>query len=257
MSITPDLFGGPSHDVVPEAVPVTAIEGQPYSLLIQGVLWNASDSHPRSRQAEIGPSQLGLSCSRQIAYQLADTAPVNFDIDPMPSLVGTAMHAWMSDQFRQRAPAGRFLVEHRVTYRGVSGTLDLYDRRSRTLYDWKFPKLAKARRARTDGAPRHYWWQLQTYAAGLQLAGETPARVVVAYMPVDGRLDDVTALAQPVDRAQADDAIDRLETLRQQLAAAEQPGAVPAQPSRLCPWCPYHRPGWAGDLNVACPGDTT
>lgn len=257
VGVTPDIFVGPaSADTEPSRTP-GLIEGLPYADWLRELLWNTSATHPRSQQSSIGPSQLGLACSRQIGYQIAGTAPVNFSVEPMPSLVGTGMHFWLADVFRRQAPPGRYLVEHSVTYRGVSGTLDLYDRRTASVIDWKFPRRATVRRTLSEGPPRHYLWQLQTYAAGLQSDGEAPARVAVVYVPVDGSLTDVAAWSYPVNTAQADDAIDRLETVRRELAAAEHPGALPAQPSRLCPWCPYQRPGWTGDLDTACPGQTT
>nr|WP_237418441.1 PD-(D/E)XK nuclease family protein [Actinomadura rayongensis] len=142
--------------------------------------------------------------------------------------------------------AGRFLVEHRVSYRGVSGTADLYDRRERLAVDWKTTKKAKIRALRRSGAaPRNYVTQLQTYGAGLAAAGESPERVALVWLPVDGTLSDVHAWVTPYDRAVADAAIDRLESLR-----GLTPAAVAASPSRLCEWCDWYQPG-GGD---GCPG---
>lgn len=254
-----DMFTMPSAAAPPAAppVPVPLLEGQALSEWVRETLWTASADRPRSRQAAIGPSELGLACSREIAYKLAGTAPVNFGIDPMPSMVGTAMHAHMAEIFSAARPVGRYLVEHRVTYRGVSGTLDLYDRRTATLLDWKFPKRAKVRRVLADGPPRQYRWQMQVYAAGLVAAGETPARIAVVYIPVDGALTDIATWMFPIVPAEADEAVDRQDTVRAQLLEAGAPGQVTANPSRLCPWCPYHRPQWSGDLAVACPGETS
>lgn len=258
MEVTTDMFVAPQP---PGAEPIPAnpslLEGTPFAGWVRETLWTATHDLPRSRQTTIGPSQLGLSCSRQIAFQVAGVTPVNFSIDPLPSMVGTAMHAFVASVFAGLRPPGRYLVEQRVTYQGVSGTLDLYDRRTGTVFDWKFPKLAKLRRVLSEGPPRHYQWQLQTYAAGLAAQGEKPTRLAVVYIPVDGALTDITAWVYPVVTAEADQAVDRLATVRTQLGNTAHPGAVPAQPSRLCPWCPYHRPQWTGDLDVACPGEET
>lgn len=237
------------------AIPLAA--GAGLAARVAEVIWSADQNAPRSRQREVGPSELGIGCSRQIAYKLAGTDPVNMTIDPLAAIVGTAMHTWMATTFRSLGPPGRYLVEHKISFRGVPGTLDLYDRRDRTVIDWKFPRRAKANRMRAGGPPRHYVWQGQTYAAGLVEQGETPERIAVVYIPVDGTLDDAFAFVWPVEPNVAAEAADRLDTVRTQWGndAEGHPGQVPAQPSRLCPWCPFHRPKWAGDLDVACPGE--
>lgn len=247
-------FVAPNNTPVPEQEHIPLLEGERLAHWVSDLLWTASASTPRSLQPEIGPSELGLACSRQIAFRLAGSVPVNMTTDPLASMVGSAMHQHLAEIFAALHPPGRFLVEHPVAYREVRGTLDLYDRRTRTVVDWKFPKLAKARRVRSGGPPRHYLWQIQTYAAGLELQGEQPAHAAVVYIPVDGTLADIFAWVVPVERAQADEAVERLETVRE-LTTAKRPGGVPKQPSRLCPWCPYYRKGWLGDADAACPGE--
>jgi hypothetical protein len=220
------------------------------------IIWTASADAPRSQQASIGPSELGLACTRQLAFRLTGTAPTNMTIDPLASIAGTAMHAWMAQTFRALRPPGRFLVEHSITYSGVGGTLDLYDRHRQMVVDWKFPKLAKSKRMRAEGPPVHYRWQIQTYAAGLAVQGEQPLHNAIVVVPIDGKLEDIFAWAFPVDRAEADEAIDRLKTSRQQLEEVDgQPGKVAKQPSRLCPWCPYFRISWNGNPDLACCGE--
>jgi hypothetical protein len=251
--------------VAPSQVPTVAVPAANAPALAEGarlagwvteVIWAAEQTSPRSQQREIGASELGLACSREIAFRLAGTEPVNMTIDPLAAIAGTAMHAWLAGVFRRLGPPGRYLVEHRVSYRGTFGTLDLYDRRTRTVIDWKFPRKTKANRMRADGPPRSYVWQGQTYGAGLAAAGEQPERVAVVYVPIDGTLSDVFAFVWPIEIGVADEAADRLSTVAQQYGndAEGHPGQVPAQPSRLCPWCPWHRPKWTGDPDVACPG---
>lgn len=248
-------FVTPNAEDVAEPIPSALLAGRVIAQATAEAIWTAAASAPRTLQPEIGPSELGLHCSRQIAYRLAGAGPVNMSIDPVPSVTGTAMHAWLSGVYRSMQPPGRYLVDHSINYRGVRGTLDLYDRRTLLVVDWKFPRKAKARRMRIDGPPRHYRWQLQTYAAGLSAAGESPAQCAVVFVPTDGTLADVFAWQFPVDGREADEALERLDTVRSLLDCGGTPAGVPAQPSRLCPWCPYHRPQSA-DLDVACPGES-
>ena len=256
--MSPELFVPPAaaQSPLPKPTAAEALEGESLAAWVRETVWTAEADRPRSRQRAVGPSELGLACSREIAYKLAGTDPVNHGIDPMRSLVGQAVHGHLAETFRQLRPVGRYLVEHPVSYEGVAGTLDLYDRRTRTLIDWKTSRTAKIRRTAVDGPPRHYRWQSQVYAAGLLAQGETPTRCAVVYIPTDGELADVMAWIYPINADEADDAVARLTAVRERLdIVSNNPGAVDAQPSRLCPWCPYHRPEWTGDLAVACPGE--
>ncbi len=252
------LFGPPAPvgTPLPRATAAEALEGETLAAWARETIWTAEADRPRSRQRNVGPSELGLACSREIAYKLAETYPVNHSIDPMRSLVGQAIHSHLAELFRGLRPPGRYLVEQPVTYQGISGTLDLYDRRSRLVIDWKTSSTAKIRRTAVDGPPRHFRWQLQVYAAGLKARGESPSRCAVVYIPADGDLADTMAWIYPVTASEADEAVARLRTVETQLAeSGGNPGAVPAHPSRLCPWCPYHRREWTGDLATACPGE--
>lgn len=257
--VTADSFVAPTaYDSAAPWDPVSTADRltvEPHLHWLRETLWTMGAVHPRSLQRDIGPSELGLACSRQIAYRIAGTAPSNISVNPLPSMVGTSVHATLADHFRSQPP-GRYLVEHRVSYRGIAGTLDLYDRRTGIAWDWKCSRVKKIRSVQRDGPPRHYRWQLQTYGQGLIAQGESPRLLMVGYVPIDGDLDDIACWSYPVSRGEADEAIDRLTTIRTALDdAAGQPGQVPAHPSRLCPWCPYNRPQWTGDLNVACPGE--
>src|SRR5688500_19659658 len=65
-------------------------------LIIDGIRY-AADNAPRSLQKHIGPSQVGTSCDRQLAYRLNHTPETRSFMDPWPSIVGTAVHAWIAD----------------------------------------------------------------------------------------------------------------------------------------------------------------
>jgi hypothetical protein len=208
-------------------------------------------STERSKQTAVGASQIGGECPREHAYSTASVKPVNFT-DPLRSMVGTGTHAALADVFT-RADRGtaRWLIEQRVEYRGVPGTCDLFDRRRQQVIDWKTTLLAKIKRIRLTGPPRQYVVQAHIYGAALEAVGEKVSWVSLAYLPVDGSLDDLYVWQQPYDRRVADEAIDRYEA-----TAGSKPSATPANPSRLCPWCAYYRPG-SRDLDVACPGDAS
>lgn len=216
----------------------------------------ASALAPRSVQARIGPSELGVACDRALAYRLAGTAPTGQSkSDPLAPLIGTGVHLAMADCYRRLAGrSGRYLIEHPVTYRGVSGSVDLYDRRHAVAIDWKSTTKAKIRRVAHDGPPWRYVVQAMTYAAGLIAAGEAVDHVAIVYVPVDGQLADMHVIARPFDRSIADAAIDRYETVARQ-AAEHGPAALGVRTSNLCVWCDYYRPDRDADGH-GCPGDS-
>lgn len=244
----------PSEVTVESPSVPSAVDGAGLATWTAETMWTASATALRSSQAEIGPSELGTACDRQLAYRLSGTQPVNMTVDPLPSIVGTALHSHMAATFRAMQPPGRYLVEHAVSYMDVHGTVDLYDRRVRTVIDWKFPRKARVRRMLADGVPPQYRWQVQTYAAALESVGESPTRVAVVCIPVDGGLDDIVAFSWPYNLADADGAVGRLHTIRDALTVNDDPGHVKATPTRLCPWCPYHRPHETRSFRNACPG---
>lgn len=218
---------------------------------LEELIWTRAARSPRSLQRTVGPSGLGTDCDRQLAHALAGTPPVNHAADPWAAIVGTAVHAWLAQLFTELdAGSGRYLIEHPVTYQGITGTLDLYDRRRRLLIDWKTLKLDRLKHIRQHVPPSSHVVQTQVYAAGLVEAGEHPARSAIVYLPVDGRLSDLYVWAGEIVPAIAEDAIERAQAL-----ARVEPSEAAANPSRLCPWCDHYR-AQAQDLSVACPGPT-
>lgn len=167
------------------------------------------------------------------------------------------MHEVLAGYFRRLdGGAGRYLVEQAVEYRGLRGSVDLYDRRRRILIDWKSPLKAKARKVVTDGPSHSYVVQVHTYGAGLRAAGEPVEQVALVYIPPDGQLDDMRLWLRPLDIPLADAAIERwLDIHKRAMFSEAGPAGVEPTPSRLCGWCPWHREG-ATDPNVACPGQT-
>ena len=200
----------------------------------------------RSRQRAIGASGVGELCARQLAHRAAGTRPSNVP-DPLRALIGTGVHSAMAGLLvRLDAGSGRFLVEHPVRYRGVPGTVDLFDRLTGTVVDWKTAHLAKLRHVQQSGPPSHYVVQLQIYGAALAAAGETVRALALAYVPLDGTLDELWVWRTTPDPRAADAAINRLNAIvgaELESVARPDPSTVEASPSALCRWCPYYLPG--------------
>lgn len=203
---------------------------------------------PRALQTTLGSSEAGHLCDRRIAYKLAAVPMVNLR-DPLRSLVGVGVHSALASIFyRLNATSGRFLVERDLDYRGMPGTVDLFDRYTKTVIDWKTTTLAKLKRLRHEGPTASYVVQTQLYGAALVAAGEDVRHVALAFLPIDGELNDLWVWRAPFDPSIADRAIDRIKRL-----AGKRPEDVRATPDHLCPWCAHYRKG-SSDLTQACPG---
>lgn len=230
-----------------------ALERQLRTLVHIGVI--ADDE--RGRQRTIGASQVGTECARQLAFRQAGTRPSNVP-DPLRALVGRGMHGALAGLMeRIDCGAGRLLVEQPIRYRGVPGTVDLFDRVDGLVVDWKTTTLAKIKRVRESGPPSSYVVQLQLYAAGLESAGETVRALALCYLPVDGTLVDVFVWRTVPDRRAADAAVDKLNArigAELESVARPDPSTVAASPSALCRWCDYYKPGVAS--STSCAGDT-
>lgn len=219
---------------------------------LRELIYTGATNSKRSLQTDIGISEVGTECERALAYKIAGTPPVNLDANPMPSIIGTGFHLHMERIFRDLDPR-RWLVETPVSYRGVRGTADLFDRRRRLLVDWKSTSKSKINRLRKTEPPMQAQVQIQIYAAAMAELGETVERAALAYVPRDGSLDDLWVWSVVPDRSIADQWIDRLDALHERIAKGEQPAAIDATPGLLCGFCPHHC-ATSTDASRACPG---
>lgn len=207
----------------------------------------------RSMQAALGASEIGQECARRLAYRIVGTPMVNLP-DPLKAMIGTGFHVAAAEGMaRLDLGTGRHLIEHPVRYRGVPGTVDLYDRYKGLVVDWKTSSLRRIKRYRSDGPPSSYLIQASIYAEGLRAAGEDVRSIALVFVPRDGDLTDVWAWTTTPNKALADEWIDRYESIAR-TAQSDGPAAVAAKPSGLCTYCPNYRPR-AADLTTACPGE--
>jgi hypothetical protein len=212
------------------------------------------DSSPRSRQPEVGASQVGQPCLRQLAYKHQGYPRFNYT-DPMRLLTGIGIHLALAQIFADIAPAprrgrngGRFMVEYQVEHYGVPGTLDLYDRGTATLIDWKTTSKKRMNEFAKTGPPVPYVVQAQIYAAGLINAGYPVKRIALAFLPYDGALESMWVWLSTPDPTVANEAIERFHEFRD-----TDVREVPAKPDRYCGYCDFYNPQ-SKDLRLGCPG---
>lgn len=242
-----------------DPTPVTEVETPPLDPInlvltdaLRELVWTGAVSSERSLQTQAGMSEIGNDCDRELAYKIAGTPPVNLDPDPMPSIIGTGFHLHMEKIFGRLDPR-RWLTETKVSYHGIPGTADLYDRRRKLLIDWKSTSKSKLRRLRSDGPPMRAQIQIQLYGAAMREYGEDPQRLALAYVARDGSLDDLWVWSTVPDQSVVDQAVARYEALVDRAARGERPNDVTAKPGRLCSYCAHYSPN-ATDLSRGCPG---
>jgi hypothetical protein len=242
-----------------------------YAGEIREIVRGHSARAPRSVQQHLGPSELGSPCDRQVAGKMAGIPSTNHVSDPWPSIVGTAVHAWLADCFSAenlRRGQMRFVPETRVTpHPDHPGTADLYDAAERAVGDHKVlgeTPLAKIRSA--DGPPRKYVVQLLLYGLGYRRLGLPVERVaLIAYPRTQASLDGLYVWERPYSPAD-DQLIQEVFTQtahRRQMAegllqSRLQLTDIPITPDDAeCYFCPFYRPQSARDGGPGCPGTVT
>jgi hypothetical protein len=244
-----------------------------YASELRRVLMEHAARAPRTVQQHLGPSELGVSCDRQVVGKMAALPQTNHVSDPWPSIRGTALHAWAADAFDEdniRRNVLRWVTETKVTpHPDHPGTADLYDAFEQAVDDHKFlgeSSMAKIRK----GWPRKYKVQLMLYGLGYVLLGLPVRRVVIAAYPATAASLDGLYVR---DLEFTSDGFTLLpeneQLLREVFAQTEQRRAmadqllaqklrfedVPMDPSSdECFFCPFYRPQAAKDSGPGCPG---
>lgn len=207
------------------------------------------------------------NCDRRVVGKLSGQPRTNNVTDPWPSVVGTAVHAWLADKFEIENKTNqvlRWVTEMKVfPHPRYPGTADLYDAWTHSLVDHKVlgpSTLAKIQSA--EGPPLHYLVQLLLYAQGYRNFGIQVDRVVLAAWPRTApTLDGMYCWERvwsPADDQLVASWLHRTELRRQvaeQVMARRIPiEAVPRKPGDDCFYCPLYRPQSARDGGPGCPG---
>lgn len=252
----------------PAAVPVNGNTewANGYASELREIIYYAARNSPRSLQVHLGPSELGVPCDRQVAGKLAGVPAVNYVVDPWPSILGTAGHAWLADAFRaENARHGlRWVPENRVTpHPDHAGTADLYDGREQAVVDWKILAWDKIESIATQGPSIQYKVQLLLYGLGYRKLGLPVRRVVLVALPrTKASLRDMYVWDHeltPEDDLVIEE-VWKLTAIRQQWAIDIRAGradlmSVPMTPdSDTCYFCPFYRPQVVHEGGAGCPG---
>lgn len=225
------------------------------------IRWTDNNS-ARSQQTMIGPSELGSECDRKIAYRLADMPETNRWMDPLPAIVGTAVHKWLEkavNKFQAIHHMDRWETE--ITIHPdplVTGHCDLYDRDKAMVLDFKTVSPTKLKEWKKSGPPEHYKDQVNLYAKGLLLTGRKVKTVALMAVPRSGWLRECQIWVEDYDPDRAQRALNRMYRIGQQLIDMgnlidfEQ---IEGKPDAGCAYCPWYR-GGSGKADVSgCSGN--
>ncbi|GLW32254.1 hypothetical protein [Actinoplanes regularis] len=239
-----------------------------YAGELRRVVVEQANGSARNVQRHLGPSELGVPCDRQVVGKLAGVPATNHVADPWPSIVGTAVHAWLADAFTA-ANAGldfpRWLAEQRVVpHPDHSGTGDLYDAKESAVVDHKVlgeSSMAKIRSV--AGPPIKYIIQLILYGKGFRLMGLPVTRVALAAYPRTAASLDGLYVWERATGPQDDALIEEVFALtgrRKQMAEEIISGRLTltdiptSADDSECFFCPFYRPQSKRDNGPGCPG---
>lgn len=184
------------------------------------------NSRARTRQTDIGPSQIGSPCTRCLARHALGVPVARGHTDPWCAIIGTAVHNWLEEAAVYNATHHdrlRYLPEMRVhpDDRAMpnGGSLDLYDIHTSTVIDHKIVSADRQRAYKLGGPGLTYRRQAHIYGLGLAISGRLVDNVAIAFWVRGGRLGDLWVWTETYDPRIAREAIDRYLLIREQALA--------------------------------------
>lgn len=247
---------------VPEPLVAKAVKDELTTIL----LW--SEAHrPRSKQINIGPSEIGVACDRRLAYRVMGlTGPNEGMADPWPAFVGSSIHDRIEEAIRAYMAAHPnalpWSIEEWVEADPlIKGRADL--NRKNLLVDVKSGGKDKMDEVKKHGPQLGYRVQQMLYAKGLRDKGKMIEYICLAFVPRSGWLKDMYVWAEPYDHDMALRYIARpyeLARLLAELGVRENPHRweqIPATPTYECQYCPMwdrYVPMELGATDKSCPG---
>lgn len=156
----------------------------------------------------------------------------------------------------------RFLTELKIPVgtiggEAINGTIDVYDRLTKSVIDWKVVGNATLKSARGGHVNEGYRVQGNVYGRGLVAQGFEVEWVVIFFLPSAGELGDRVFYCEPFDAKVGNAAFARARKITRDL---EEFGATAVLPlleraNAYCHKCPWFSPTVGeAHLDEACPG---
>ena len=174
-----------------------AIE-DPKELLLH-VLHNKDASRDRSKQTQVGPSEIG-GCKRKVWYRLNAQPETNENQSKLAAIMGTAIHAAIEDAIGSLDPeAKEYLVETEVAYGDMKAHVDLFVPSTGAVIDWKTSKIKNLGYFPSN----QQRWQVQLYGYLLSKNGYEVKTVNLVAIARDGSEKDIKVHTEPYDEVMA------------------------------------------------------
>jgi CRISPR/Cas system-associated exonuclease Cas4 (RecB family) len=207
-----------------------AIE-DPKELLLH-VLHSKDASRDRSKQTQVGPSEIG-GCRRKVWYRLNAQPETNENQSKLAAIMGTAIHAAIEDAIGHIDPEGKeYLVETEVAYGDMKAHVDLFVPSTGAVIDWKTSKVKNL----SYFPSTQQRWQVQVYGYLLSKNGYDVKTVNLVAIARDGSEKDVKVHTEPYDEAIALQAFEWLNQVKASTAIPE-----PEKDQSFCKdYCQYY-----------------
>ncbi|PXY20353.1 PD-(D/E)XK nuclease family protein [Prauserella endophytica] len=220
---------------------MTAVNDRPAERTTADLLLEWDRQRPRSRQRELGWSEVG-GCRKRAGFRLAGTEPTNPG-GSVQAVLGTAIHEAVQQRLVESAAPGD-LVEHPVEFAGIPGHLDRYEAGSGDLVDVKTTSSRWLEHIKEHGPDRGHLWQTNGYAAALTKQGHVVRRIVIDYIARDtGELYRWTG--KP-DVMHVREALNWLKLVRETPLEMLNRDYDPYGP--FCGHCPFYDACWSGGV---------
>lgn len=185
--------------------------------LLLTVLHAKDASRDRSKQSEVGPSEIG-GCRRKVWYRLNNQPETNEDQSKLAAIMGTAIHAAIEDAIGHLDPEHKeYLVETEVAYGDLKAHVDLFVPSTGAVIDWKTSKVKNLSYFPTQ----QQRYQVQVYGYLLSKNGYEVKTVNLVAIARDGIEKDVKVHTEPYDEVIALEALQWLANVKAMTEAPE------------------------------------
>lgn len=169
----------------------------------------------RSKQIQIGISEVGLDCRKCIARKLALT-PRIIDGAWYP-FIGTAVHDQLENGFQERYWDDYYLEKklHVHSYKSLElkGSCDMFAFKDGVVNDWKVVGKTALADARRGKIKYQYRVQAMLYGYGWEQEGFDVSHVALSFLPREDKLENAVVVLMRYDKQLALDSLAVLESL--------------------------------------------
>lgn len=192
-------------------------------------LHEKENKRPRSKQVQVGPSELG-GCRRKVWYKLNDQPATNENELKLAAIMGTAIHGAIETALKGNKEV---VLEAEVEYQGMKAHVDCFFPDTGDVVDWKTVKAKNLNYFPT----LQQRWQVQTYGYLIEQSGLGKVHNVhLVAIPRDGDERDIKVHSEPYDESVALEALSWLAAIKESTDAP-----APEREENYCKfYCKYY-----------------